>query len=141
MIVTFALLAFPGGAVAGAILANQLDGRSLTTTYWQQVLTLTGVAALPLVAFFALVPRQWAAKGTVQNPSTPFWSMVIPWVLLLAFAAAVAVILLCVYQIAVTPSTGAVPNEGILFLTATGAGATLGAVATGLVAAALDKVD
>jgi hypothetical protein len=135
LLAAFAVLVLPVGFVGSMILAISLGDKTLPTTYWDKLLTITGVAALPLVAMAVLVLRGVTKEGP------RYWGK---WIFvggLIAFAIALTVILICLYELVTTPAAGKKPGASALWVATLGTGLTLGAVAASVAAAALDKID
>lgn len=130
---------FGVGPVVGVILASSLEDDTLLPAYWTNLLTVQGVAALPLVAIAAL-----ASRGLVKEPKesqSVRWARFVLLVTTLAVVIAVSVIAMCLQQIALTPMTGRVAEDFVLYATAIGATSTICAIGAGLLGVALDKID
>jgi uncharacterized membrane protein YgdD (TMEM256/DUF423 family) len=139
----FAFVALAIGLVSSAVLANSLvDRETIPTAYWDKLLTIAGVAALPIVAMAVLVVR-----GAMQSGSpVSRWQALVFIVGMVAFVFSIVVILICLFQIVVAAdaaqnTTPDAPKDWVIWLTAFGTGVTLSAVAVVVAAAALDKVD
>jgi len=130
------VLSTVGGGLGGLLLALQLDdGRTVQAGFWTTLLTVSALSALPLVATTTQLTRLWVKS------SSPIWKS--GWVLLPMLGAAsvtLVVIVLCLYQVAVTGGSGN-PSDLVVFLTTVPAGATAGAAVFGIAAAILDKLD
>jgi MFS-type transporter involved in bile tolerance (Atg22 family) len=135
----FAPIALAVGGIAGGILAGALDGKTLTSDYWDKLLTITGVSALPLVAVAVLVIRARLTERRT-NP-VAFWGGSILLGGMVAFIVVLVVIMICLYEMVTTPEAGKVAGSLPLWVATLGAGLTLGAVAASVAAAALDKID
>jgi hypothetical protein len=135
----FAPIALAIGGIAGGILAGKLDGKTLTSVYWDKLLTITGVSALPLVAVAVLVIR--ARLNERRTNPVAFWGGSILLGGLIAFMVVLVVIMICLYEMVTTPEAGKVAGGFSLWVATLGAGLSLGAVAASVAAAALDKID
>jgi hypothetical protein len=132
-----AVLASLGGLIGGLGLALTLDGRTVVqATFWTTLLTVSAVAALPLVATATGLARLWKPART---GNVAFVSLA-PLVMLGAAAISLVEIVVCLHQIAITDKLGD-PNDLAVYLTTIPAGLTLGAAVFGVAWAMLDKMD
>jgi hypothetical protein len=143
VLVVFAFFAVAIGAVGSVVLASKLDGRTtIPTDYWDKLLTVAGVAALPIVAAAFLVVRAAMQSGS----SLGRWGSAIIIGGMVAFAVTMVVIEICLFQIVVAAdaakdTTPDAPEAWVIWVATVGAGITLSAAAVGVGAAALDKID
>ncbi len=129
----FIVVALLVGLVGGIALALSLTGDQVVQgSYWSELLKVVGVAALPLVALAVRFPRT-SGKAT--------WSKSARKLVLVAFPIALGTIGLCLNRVAETPKDGADAPDLLLYLSGAGAGLVLAAVAVGVAADVLDKVD
>jgi hypothetical protein len=135
---SFAFAALIVGVLFGTLLANSLDQKVLPPGYWDTLMTVTGVSALPLVATAVLVIR---SHHNLNTQPVGRWGATLLVGGMIAFIVALTVIGVCVYQTVITPDAGKVPDKLALWVATLGAGLTLGAVAAGVAAAALDTID
>jgi len=115
------------GLVGGLALAVSLDGDTIDRGFWTQLLTITGVSALPLVGIAVRAP----AYGTAH------WRWPATAATIFAFVVVLAVIGTCLHQIATVAPEGQTPKEpdlALLVVACGGAGMVLAAVACGAVA-------
>lgn len=132
LLVRFAPLAVLIGAGAGFVISRGLWGEDIIgQSFWTETIKIVGLAALPLVALGVRLPRLSAAS--YQRSALRFMS--------LGFAAAAGVIMLCLYQVAVVPKDGLQAADWQVTVAMVGAGVTLGALAVGVAAEVLDKID
>lgn len=143
LLLFFAFLAVAIGLVSSAVLANNLvDRETIPTVYWDKLLTIAGVAALPIVAMAVLVVR-----GAMQSGSpVGRWQGGIIIGGMVAFAITMVVILICLFQIVVAADAAKdtipdAPDDWVIWVATLGTGITLSAAAVGVAAAALDKID
>ena len=128
-----AVLASLGGLIGGLGLALTLDGKTVVqATFWTTLLTVSAVAALPLVATATGVARLWTGNVAFRSLA--------PLVMLGAAAISLVEIVVCLHQIAITDKVGD-PNDLAVYLTTIPAGLTLGAAVFGVAWAILDKMD
>jgi hypothetical protein len=147
VLVAFAVGAVLIGVGSSVVLAAKLDDRTtIPTDYWKTVLTIAGVSALPIVAMAVLVVR---ASMQSLSPLGP-WGVAIVIGGMVAFAATMSVILICLFQIvaaADTPvnpmmnSTPAAPDRWVIWVATVGTGITLAGAAVGVAASALNTID
>jgi hypothetical protein len=131
------------GLVSSGFLAARLDNRTtIPTAYWEKVLTIAGVASLPIVAMVVLVVR------AAMESSSPLgsWGAGIVIGGAVAFATAMLVILICLFQIVVasdaaTGMTPSAPAEWVTWVATLGVGVTLSGAAVGVAATALNTID
>jgi hypothetical protein len=122
-----------GGFLGGLVLGLSLGGDEvIQSSYWTQLLTVSGVAALPLVAIAVRLPR---ASGTTG------WEKPARIAVFCAFPLVLAEIVLCLNRVAVTPKDGANPGDFFPIASGVGVGLILAAVAVGVAADVLDKID
>ena len=140
----FAFLAMAIGLASSVVLATKLDDRTtITTDYWDKLLTIAGVSSLPVVAMAFLVVR-----AAMQQPRSGLgpWGTGIIIGGMVAFAATMVVILICLFQIVVAADAAKdtvpnAPDDWVIWVATVGVGITLSAAAVGVAAAALDKID
>lgn len=143
VLIGFALFVLAIGLLSSIVVATKLDDReTIPTAYWDKLLTLAGVAALPIVAMAVLIVRSAMQKRSPVGP----WGAAILIGGMVAFAVTMAVILLCLFQIVVAADaapnrTPNAPDPWVIWVATLGAGITLSAAAVGVAAAALDKID
>jgi hypothetical protein len=130
------VLSMAGGALGGFFLALQLDeSRVVQSGFWTTLLTVSALSALPLVATVTQLTRLWVSSAS------PVWKS--GWVLLPMLGAAgitLVVIVLCLYQVAVTGGAGD-PADLVVYVTVVPVGGTAGAAVFGIAAAILEKLD
>jgi hypothetical protein len=121
------------GLVGGLILGLTLAGDDvIQSTYWTQLLTVSGISALPLIAVAVRLPRASGGTG---------WERPARISVFLAFPLVVGIIVLCLDRVAVTPKDGANPPDAFPIVTGIGIGLILAAIAIGVAADVLDKID
>lgn len=125
------------GVVAGALICWQLWGTTVVTAgFWTLLLTVSALTALPLFATTTQLGRTW-----VKKDSGVIAKQVYVLAMLVAATATLTEVALSLYQVAITGSGGANPNDLVLLLTTIPAGATVGAATFGVAATILDKID
>lgn len=121
------------GLAGGVALAASLDGsKVLQSAYWSEVLKVAGLSAVPLVAIAVRLPRASGSTG---------WERPARVMVFLAFPLVVGTIGICINRLAQMPKDGADPSDTLLYITSIGLGLTLAAVAVGVTADVLDKID
>ena len=127
-----AALALSAGLL-GVVLGLSMNGsKTVSASYWAEILKVAGVSALPLVALAVRMPR---TSGSAQ------WTSFATVLVFLAFPIALLVICVCLNRIALGAKDGEDPHDVYLFVTAIGAGLVLAAVAVRVAADVLDKID
>lgn len=125
------------GTIGGALVCWQLwDSTVVVPGYWTLLLTVSALTALPLFATVVQLGRTWVKPTSSKLAKKWFVTAMIA-----AAAATVTEVLLCLYQVAITPSSGANPNDLVLLATTLPAGATVGAATFGVAATILDKIN
>jgi len=125
------------GVVAGVLVCWQLWGGTVVTAgFWTLLLTVSALTALPLFATTTQLGRTWVKKS-----SGVIAKQVYVLAMLAAATATLTEVALSLYQVAVTGSGGANPNDLVLLLTTIPAGATVGAATFGVAATILDKIN
>jgi hypothetical protein len=125
------------GVAAGALICWQLWGATVVTAgFWTLLLTVSALTALPLFATTTQLGRTWVKKN-----SGVIAKQVYVLAMLVAATATLTEVALSLYQVAITGSGGANPNDFVLLLTTIPAGATVGAATFGVAATILDKID
>jgi len=115
------------GAIGGIVLASSVHGQKLDTGFWSQIITVTGVSALPLVAIAIRAPASALARWRTSSAIAVGVS----------FVLVLAIVGVCLDEIApyigkdAEPST---PSDGHVYFACTGMGVVLAAVASGVVA-------
>ena len=130
------------GAASGVLVVGALGGLALglavaaketvQQSFWTELLKIAAVAGLPLVALAVRLPRAENTTG---------WAATARRFLFPAFGVVSIVIGACLYEIAVTPKDGANPIDVLVVVATLGTGVVLGAVAMGVAADVLDKID
>jgi hypothetical protein len=121
------------GLVGGIALATNLDQTQVVQqSYWSELLKVAGVSALPLVAVAVRLPR--ASKKTN-------WEKPARILVFIAFPVALLTIGICLYEVATTDKNGVDPGDFLVWVSAIGTGLILAAVAIGVMADVLDKID
>jgi hypothetical protein len=125
------------GVVAGALVCWQLWGGTVVTSgFWTLLLTVSALTALPLFATTTQLGRTWVKKSSRSILKAAY-----VLAMLVAATATLTEVALSLYQVAVTGSGGANPNDLVLLLTTVPAGATVGAATFGVAATILDKIN
>lgn len=119
-------------------MASALDGKTLPSSYWDKLLTITGVSALPIVAVAVLVLR---AQMTDRDSAIGRLGSRILVGATCALLVVLAVVMICLYEIVMTPALGRKPGTLPLWVATLGAALTIGSVGVSVAAAALDKID
>jgi uncharacterized membrane protein len=132
LLLRFAPAAVLIGAAAGFLVSIGLWGEDvISQSFWSETLKIVGVAALPLIALAVRMTR----PRSLQYQRTALLYLVV------GFAAAIGVILLCLFNIAVFPKDGIKAEDWQVTVALLGVGVTVGALAVGVAAEVLDKVD
>ena len=121
------------GVGLGVVLGISLSGsKAVQGSYWSELLKVAGVSALPLVAIAVRLPRASGNTG---------WEKPARLLVFVAFPLVVGTIVLCLNRIAVTPKDGVNPADWLLIASGAATGLILAAVAVGVAADVLDKID
>jgi hypothetical protein len=114
------------GAGGGLWLASMLHGKELDSDFWKQILTITGVSALPLIAV------------AIRTPASAFrnWRTVSALTVFGGFLAVLMIVGICLYEMApflADKQHPTVASGGALYAACIGVGLVLAAVAAGVV--------
>src|SRR3712207_4720623 len=115
LLVRFAPVAVLLGAAGGFGVSTGLWGEDVIgQSFWTEALKIAGIAGLPLVAIGARLTR--AATADYHGPALTWMAV--------GLGAAVAVIMLCLHQVAVVPRDGLEAQDWQVSVALVGVGVT-----------------